>query len=175
MFINPTIALNEGWITFPEWMSEAQRTKCIQPNAIDFTLDSLSELELMGSASITEDVRIMRRTVPVSLRGNQWLLKPGAVYDGASDFYVRVPEDVAAMLIIRSSFNRVGVHLQSGLYDAGYEGHIGFTLHNRSGDVVTEPHTRVGQIIFVHSDAAGKYAGGYNHAPGTHWQAKTVN
>ena len=98
-----------------------------------------------------------------------WSISSHSVYDGMSDIYVELPEGVAAMLIIRSTFNRNGLFLTSGLYDSGYKGHLGFALHNRAdAQARVAPGTRVGQVIFVSSDSAGMYAGGWNHDQGTH-------
>ena len=102
-----------------------------------------------------------------------WVFNPNEMYDGMSDFFVSVPEGVACMLINRSSFNRAGVHLNSGLYDSSFQGNIGFTLFNRSQHIVyTQPNTRIGQIIFVHSESVGEYSGGYNTQNGQHWADK---
>ena len=90
-------------------------------------------------------------------------------YDGTSNIYLNLPENVAAQTIIRSTFNRNGIFLTSGLYDSGYKGHIGFALHNVAGYTKIEQGTRIGQIIFVRSESAGIYAGGYNHTEGTHY------
>lgn len=97
-----------------------------------------------------------------------WHLSSKKVYDGMSDVYVNLPEGIAAQLIIRSTFNRNGIFLTSGLYDSGFKGHIGFAIHNNSGEAKIGFGTRIGQIIFVSSDSVGSYAGGWNHEEGTH-------
>jgi len=177
MFINPKTAIDKGWvagITDPDLQ--------VQPNAIDFTLDTLyginesvffigeSGKQMRGGTAMTPSTQWNG-----SETSDYWRLEGGGVYDGMSDVYVDLPEGVAAMLIIRSTFNRNGLFLTSGLYDSGYKGHLGFALHNRSnGIAMIEPHTRVGQVIFVASDSAGMYAGGWNHEEGTHYSDDNV-
>ena len=172
MFINPKTAVENGWVS-----GIVNPDVQIQPNAIDFTLDQLFTIS-DDSFIIGEDGKQMRggeRTLPTgSWNGTEvrdyWVLGGNKVYDGMSDVYVDLPEGVAAMLIIRSTFNRNGMFLTSGLYDSGFKGHLGFAIHNRSkGVALIEPHTRVGQVIFVASDSAGMYAGGWNHEQGTHY------
>jgi deoxycytidine triphosphate deaminase len=90
-----------------------------------------------------------------------------------SDVYVEVPAGVAAKLIIRSTLNRNGIFLTSGLYDAGFKGNLGFVLHNRAGEAYLAPGTRVGQIEFYKSDSEGLYLGGYNTKEGQHWSEKS--
>lgn len=172
MFISPKEAIDRGWIQFPNWMSEEQKAKCIQPNAIDFTMDRLFVIRPNDNALISEDTRVWHNTV--ELGDSVWTLESNLVYDGMSDFTVTVPEQVACMLINRSSINRLGIHLNCGLYDSGFSGSIGFTLHNRVGKVSIEPHTRVGQIIFIESKSVGLYAGGFNTQAGQHWTDKGI-
>lgn len=168
MFINPRVAIQEGWIT-----GIANEEKQVQPNAIDFTLDKLFHINETPFV-ISEYGKQMRGTAPyhaITDRASElpyWRLKSNSVYDAMSDMYVTVPEGAAAMLIIRSTFNRNGIFLTSGLYDSGFQGHIGFCLHNRSGaEARVFQGTRVGQIIFVESKTALMYSGGWNHEQGT--------
>jgi len=172
MFINPKVAIENGWIS-----GIVSEEKQVQPNAIDFTLDRLFTINHQNTFVISEEGKQMRGGIehnPIIDRatGNEfWKLDHG-VYDGMSNMFVKVPEGVAVQLIIRSTFNRNGLFLTSGLYDSGFEGHIGFALHNRSGEARIGVGTRVGQIIFVHSDNATTYAGGWNHEEGTHHSEK---
>ena len=170
-FISPKKAIAEGWVT-----GLVDEEKQVQPNAIDFTLDKLFTINENNTFVISEEGKQMRgggEEQPIADRGDDsvkwWYLDPHKVYDGMSNIYVKVPEGVAAYLIVRSTFNRNGIFITSGLYDSGFEGHIGFALHNRSGDTKIAEGTRVGQLIFVTSDSVGKYAGGWNHEEGSHY------
>lgn len=168
MFLNPKTAISEGWIK-----GIVDEDKQVQPNAIDFTLDRLFNID-NTIFSISEEGKQMRggdEMKPLVDPRNDlpyWRLATDSVYDGMSNIYVTLPEGVAAMLIVRSTFNRNGLFVTSGLYDSGFEGHIGFALHNRSAIAMVAQGTRVGQIIFVASESAGIYAGGWNHSEGTH-------
>ena len=171
MFINPKHAIQEGWVTFPEWMSEDFKQKCIQPNALDFTIDRLFSIKPTDRFTISETTKTMRLNEEVH-PGSYWDLGPGC-YDAMSDFYVNVPEGVAAWLITRSTFNRNGTFIQSGLYDSGFKGNCGFVIYNIGGLTSIAPGTRIGQLIFVKSEDSGKlYAGGYNTEAGQHWTDK---
>lgn len=179
MFINPKTAIENGWVSGihdPE--------KQVQPNAIDFTLDTLFEVHTENQFVVSEKGKHMRggaKMNPVPDRRIKhetgedmlfWHLRDH-LYDGMSDVYVDLPEGVAAMLIIRSTFNRNGVFLTSGLYDSGFKGHLGFILHIRANGMTSIAQgTRIGQVMFVASDSAGMYAGGYNHEAGTHYSEK---
>lgn len=182
MFISPITAIENGWVTHPQCkdVADFKQRKFVSPNALDFTLDKLFTIDESTRFVVSEQSKQMRggeeliaeTVVDASNQnslGDHWTLLTNTVYDGMSDFYVEVPEGVAALLIIRSTFNRNGIFLTSGMYDAGFKGNIGFALHNRSGIAQIAPGTRVGQLIFVESQSEGQYEGGYNTAQGKHW------
>jgi len=180
MFISPLEAIQQGWITHPQCktIDEWKHRKLVSPNAIDFTLDRVYEIG-NNLARITETQKNMRRmeSLPLltSLPNPFWKLEGQKVYDGTSDVYVEVPEDVAAVLWTRSTFARNGVFIMSGLYDTGFKGNIGFTIYTIGGQIEIEPGTRIGQIGFIAAASAGLYAGEYNHKEGTHWNSSLVN
>lgn len=178
MFISPKQAIEQGWITRTDCSSydEWDARKFVSPNAIDFTLDTLKRLDGLSTAAISEDGKQMRQLLSTPAMthleyGKQpsWLLNHGTVYDGTSDMYVKLPDGVAAVLHTRSTLARNGVFLLSGLYDSGYNGHIGFTMYPIAGSIHITPGTRVGQIAFLAADSAKLYAGGWNHDSGTHY------
>jgi len=174
MFISPEVAIDKGWIKSKKPIQQ----KNIQPNAIDFTVDKLYTIDYLQPFFINEEDKRMRGGKEVQtykqsdVTNNDgkdyWTLDAYTAYDFMSDFYVEIPDGVACQLIIRSTLNRNGLFLTSGLYDSGFKGHIAGAIHNRSGCAFIEPGTRVGQIIFIESVSAGMYAGGYNHEEGTH-------
>lgn len=178
MIINPKTAIEQGWIT-----GIRDVEKQVQPNAIDYTLDHIFTINHHNIAVISEDKSLtqMRGGDRLEISNHTsdgkswWTLSAHEVYDGLSDIAVNLPEGVACTLIVRSTFNRNGLYITSGLYDSGYKGPIGFALHNRSGLTSVEVGVRVGQIIFHASEDNGLYAGGWNHEVGTHWSADTKN
>lgn len=183
MFISPQTAISEGWIKRSDGTEIS--AAYIQPNAIDFTID-----RVFSSAAATTQFKAVDTVIDGELktvkqfpefeeldafedadakfdRVPMWHLTPGS-YDFLSDFYVEVPEGVAALLIVRSTFNRGGVFVTSGLYDSGYKGNIGAALHNNGNTAAgVGKGVRVGQIIFVKSESVGLYVGGYNHEAGS--------
>ena len=182
MFISPQTAIDNGWI----WRSSGAEITAayIQPNAIDFTIDrafaatgtidfkavdtivdgelkTIKQFPKFSELQATEDPDPMFDRVPMFAVPRQ------SSIDFLSDFYVDLPEGVAALLIVRSTFNRGGNFVTSGLYDSGFQGNIGAALHNNGSSTAwVGKGTRVGQIIFVQSDSVGSYAGGYNLVAG---------
>lgn len=167
MFIDPRVAIENGWVTGIKDVDLQ-----VQPNAIDFTLDTLFSINGDASCVISESGKKMRGGEKINSvqdrRDEEWYWTlNGGIYDGLSDVYVNLPEGVACLpVVVRSTFNRNGIFLTSGLYDSGYQGHIGFAIHNWLGNAKIGVGTRIGQIAFVESAKAGLYAGGWNHTEG---------
>jgi deoxycytidine triphosphate deaminase len=174
MIISPQKAIENGWVK-GIYNPELQ----VQPNAIDFTLDraytvtdTAFSLALDSSGREQKQMRGGEELSPEKLSWvdySTWTIPKRDMIDCLSDMYVEVPNDVAVMLVPRSTLTRNGLILASGLYDTGFQGHIGFLLHNLSSvDAYIGPGVRVGQCMFVAADSVGQYAGGWNHDQGTH-------
>lgn len=177
MFISPHVAIERGWIKRSS--GKEISAEFIQPNAIDFTIDRVFSSHGTAHAFFAADVIVdgklktikqfpqfvEHETYPMTHQEyavDAFILDPG-VFDFLSDFYVELPEGVAALLIVRSTFNRGGNFVTSGLYDSGFCGNIGAALHvNNDCSSIVGKGTRIGQIIFVPSESVGMYSGGYN-------------
>jgi deoxycytidine triphosphate deaminase len=167
-------------------------TVSVQPNAIDFTVDSINEIEAT-LAYLSNDKSLVQHasqlsvelTDAVDLKSTYgilhperelekgqvlgWWLHPNREYDVTSNVYVEVPDGTAAFLVSRSTFTRNGISLSSGLYDSGFKGNIGFVIKTGNTPVYIEQGTFIGQIYFTESQSVGEYAGSYNTKDGQHW------
>ena len=157
MFINPKQAIEKGWI-------RNVKERWIQPNAVDISADKLFEMNSRTLFRISENSKTHRERIEVPIINDYWILDSGT-YDFASNVYVEIPEGIVGWVVVRSSFNRNGVYLGSGLYDSGYKGPICGTLYVH-GSTGLKYGTPVGQFILAQSDSFGTYLGGYNVAEG---------
>jgi deoxycytidine triphosphate deaminase len=188
MIINPNTIIEKQAIKGPYR---------IEPNAFDFTADKILAIDsnmfyysnnkqnvihrTRSEIKSVDDNSLLRvyghsddKTItPEGKKG--WILSRNLSYDVTSNVYVEVPEGMSAFIVGRSTGNRNGIVITSGLYDSGYKGHIGCTLHNHCGDTYLEEGTFIGQIVFMESDTAKLYAGGYNNAEGEHWTDAVAN
>jgi deoxycytidine triphosphate deaminase len=172
MFINPNEVIQNGWIT-----GITDPSTQLQPNAIDFTLDELLMVNDKERAYISNNKKLvkMKQLLPINIINENkanayWPLLGFRVYDGTSKMYVKVPAGYACVpMFTRSTLTRNGTYIMSGLYDSGYEGHIGFTIYTNGGEIDIEVGARIGQIGFVKAEHAHLYTGGYNHEQGTHY------
>ena len=67
----------------------------------------------------------------------------------------------AGWVITRSTLNRNGVFITSGLYDSGYHGVMAGAMHVTTGPMWLRRGTRVGQFLLFKSQALKKYDGDY--------------
>lgn len=148
--------------------------KQIQPAAIEFTADRV--FEVVGDTwLLSEDAKGHRETRELQPVNGFWVLEPSKVYDIMSNLYVEMPEGMAALVNIRSTLNRAGLRLTTGIWDPGFCGNFGAILHTPAGCRFSlGAGTRVAQVMFFSCDSEGVYAGGYNTKKGDHWQGKAI-
>ncbi len=158
MFISARKAIEEKWIT------GIRDEKQMQPNAVDITADRLFKLNNQNVFTFSSEGKTHRNRTEIT-NPDVWTLEPG-VYDVVSDCYVKMTQGIAGYLITRSTLNRNGVFIQSGLYDSGYKGPVQCILYNLFGITVLEPGLAVAQFVFVDAPSGHTYAGGYNTEEG---------
>ena len=73
-----------------------------------------------------------------------------------------MPTGYAGWLIARSTLNRNGIFITSGLYDSGFENFIGGVMHVRGGPARIEKGARIAQFIFVEAETVRLYDGEYS-------------
>lgn len=82
------------------------------------------------------------------------------VYEFVTKHNVEIAEGEAGWLIPRSTLNRNGNFITSGLYDSGYKGVLGGVMHI-SALTIIERNARIGQFVLVNSESTGLYEGSY--------------
>ncbi|MEK9698729.1 MAG: hypothetical protein VW270_23345 [Candidatus Poseidoniales archaeon] len=131
----------------------------VQPNAIDLRVDkifrSYSQVFL-----ISEKEKQHRESKEVKPVDGWWRLDPGS-YEIIMQGIVSIGEDEAGWVITRSSLNRNGCFITSGLYDSGYEGVMAGVLHVNNGPIMIKHGTRVGQFLLFKAEALNQYDGDY--------------
>jgi deoxycytidine triphosphate deaminase len=132
----------------------------VQPNAIDLRIDKLFKIA-NSQFVISEDGKTHRGSVEMPTdKGGFWSLYPGT-YEIIMEGTVKLAEDEAGWVITRSTLNRNGAFITSGLYDSGYEGVMAGVLHVSCGQMKIAKGTRVGQFLLFKSEALHAYDGSY--------------
>lgn len=133
---------------------------CISPNAVDLRVQKIFRLEPTLFV-IDEEQKIHREKKEcVVQEDGYWTLNPGT-YEVLFDHNIKVGEGEAGWVITRSTLNRNGVFITSGLYDSGYDGPMMGALHVNGGPMSIKPGTRIGQYLSFRAQNLHLYSGSY--------------
>jgi dCTP deaminase/dUTP pyrophosphatase len=132
----------------------------VQPNAVDLRLGKVFWIAA-NEFVIDEEQKVHRGTVEVMPdEQGYYRLQPGH-YEVVMDNKITVGDDEAGWVITRSTLNRNGVFLTSGLYDTGYSGVMAGVMHVTIGPMRIKRGTRVGQYLSFEAESLHKYDGDY--------------
>jgi deoxycytidine triphosphate deaminase len=132
----------------------------VQPNAVDLRLDKVFRIK-NEPFLITNEVKQHRGSVEVAPDANGFFnLSPGQ-YEVVMENIITVGEGEAGWVITRSTLNRNGVFLTSGLYDSGYHGVMAGCMHVGSGPLRIKKGTRIGQYLSFNAETLHMYDGSY--------------
>lgn len=148
--------------------------KCIQMNAVDIRVAKFSVIDYYDMLysehsnqifEISEDEtkHKYKASIEPELDSNGkkfWVLPKGA-YEFDSIHYVTVPKGYCGYLVTRSSLNRNGILIHSGVFDAGFRGFIGGTLYNFGGMIKVYENTRICQFLMGQAETVKMYDGQY--------------
>jgi deoxycytidine triphosphate deaminase len=138
----------------------AVQPKDVQPNAVDLRLGKVFAIN-DGDFTIDETQKVHRGSKPVELwEDGYYYLYPGS-YEVIMENEVEVGQGEAGFVITRSTLNRNGVFLTSGLYDTGYNGVMAGVMHVNCGRMKIQPGTRIGQYLNFDAENIGSYDGDY--------------
>jgi deoxycytidine triphosphate deaminase len=137
----------------------------VQPNAVDLRVDKVFRIE-SNLFTIDESQKVHRgSTEMIPNENGNWFL-PAGHYEVIMENNIKVGDNEAGWVITRSTLNRNGVFLTSGLYDSGYDGCMAGCMHIAVGDMKLQRGTRIGQYLSFEAEALHSYDGDYGHAKG---------
>ena len=132
----------------------------VSPNAIDLRLKKVFEIQ-HDVFVIDEEHKKHRTTKEVHADIDGYFnLKPGK-YEVVMENEVTIAEGEAGWVVTRSTLNRNGVYITSGLYDSGYSGVVAGVLHINLGPMKVKIGTRIGQFLLFKAEALHSYDGDY--------------
>lgn len=131
-----------------------------QPNAVDLRLGKVFKIN--GNVfTIDEQQKNHRGSTEFEpWPDGYYYLVPGH-YEVIMENEIHVGPDEAGFVITRSTLNRNGCFLTSGLYDTGYNGVMAGVLHVNCGLMRIKPGTRIGQYLCWKAEALSSYDGDY--------------
>lgn len=132
----------------------------VQPNAVDLRLGKVFKIK-DNVFTIDEDQKVHRGSEEYEpWEDGYYYLYPGS-YEVIMENEIHVGPDEAGFVITRSTLNRNGCFLTSGLYDTGYNGVMAGVLHVNVGLARIKPSTRIGQYLSWKAEALSSYDGDY--------------
>ena len=132
----------------------------VQPNAIDLRLDTVHSMN-EEIFVINEHSKQHRGSTPVETDYEDNYCLQHGVYEIVMQGEITLGENEAGFVITRSTLNRNGLYITSGLYDSGYQGVMAGALHVTQGEAVIKKGTRVGQFLLWKAESLGLYDGDY--------------
>jgi deoxycytidine triphosphate deaminase len=138
----------------------------IQPNAVDLRLDKVflihPALFMLGTDDVGKEIKRHRGSVEIFPDNEGYFyLHPGNAYEIVMENVIEVGEGEAGWVITRSTLNRNGLYITSGLYDSGYHGVMAGALHVKNGPAKIKKGSRVGQFLLFKSESLKQYDGDY--------------
>jgi deoxycytidine triphosphate deaminase len=131
-----------------------------QPNAVDLRLGKVFAIN-EALFTLSEDSKKHRGSVELEPDEQGFYdLEPG-IYEVVMENIITVGEGEAGWVITRSTLNRNGLFLTSGLYDSGYSGAMAGVLHVHGGPARIKKGTRIGQYLSFDSESLHNYNGSY--------------
>lgn len=132
----------------------------VQPNAVDLRVAKVFKIN-DADFVLDEDKKQHRGSVELQPDNNgYWGLAPGT-YEVIMENSIDVAEGEAGFVITRSTLNRNGVFLTSGLYDSGYGGVMAGAMHVSCGMFKLKKGTRIGQYLSFEAESVSMYDGDY--------------
>lgn len=133
----------------------------VQPNAVDLRLGKVFRINEEKSFVISNNEKQHRGSYElVPNQDGYFCLEPGH-YEVIMENIIHVGEGEAGWVITRSTLNRNGCFITSGLYDSGYHGVMAGVLHVTMGSAFIKKGTRIGQYLSFNAEALHKYDGDY--------------
>ncbi len=138
----------------------------VQPHGIDLSVGEVYRLDGPGVIGFASEVTQLPAGEPVTFDPEGWAHLPPGMYRVRLAERVNLPLHLFAMAWPRSSLLRMGVHIGTALWDAGYSGRgeVSLVVHNPRG-IRLQHRARIVQMMFFRLDRAplrgydGRYQG----------------
>jgi len=132
----------------------------VQPNAVDLRLGKIFLIK-PEVFLIDEEQKKHRGTIELQPTADGYYQLDVGHYEVVMENIINVGEGEAGWVITRSTLNRNGVFLTSGLYDTGYHGVMAGVMHVSVAPMRIKPGTRIGQYLSFNAESLSKYDGSY--------------
>lgn len=133
----------------------------VQPNAVDLRLEKVYFINHANVFEISNDHKKHRGSEEMLPDSEGYFNLDIGTYEVVMENVISVGDEEAGWVITRSTLNRNGLFLTSGLYDSGYHGVMAGALHVTTGPARIKQGTRIGQYLSFNAEALHQYDGDY--------------
>jgi deoxycytidine triphosphate deaminase len=131
-----------------------------QPNAVDLRLGKVYKIN-NEVFEVSNDHKKHRGSEEIFPDGDGYYNLSIGSYEVVMENIIHVGPMEAGWVITRSTLNRNGCYITSGLYDSGYHGVMAGVLHVTTGPARIKQGTRIGQYLSFNSESLSSYDGDY--------------
>lgn len=131
-----------------------------QPNAVDLRVGKMFKIS-DNEFEISNDHKKHRGSSEIFPDETGYFNLSEGHYEVVMENIIKVGEGEAGWVITRSTLNRNGLFLTSGLYDSGYHGAMAGVLHVTIGPAKIKQGTRIGQYLSFNAESLSSYDGDY--------------
>lgn len=133
----------------------------VQPNAVDLRVGKIFRIDGEKIFEVSNEHKKHRGTYEVLPDQDGFFYLEVGHYEVVMENMIRVGENEAGWVITRSTLNRNGLYITSGLYDSGYNGVMAGALHVTVGPARIKQGTRIGQYLSFDAESLHMYDGDY--------------
>lgn len=167
MIIDPKYILDNNIVTLP---SSVTTDQVLQPNGIDLYVNEIFELQksydsenFITIGDLVKTKHSAQNQLHPKIDDNNreyFTLLSNNLYKIETNYGIDIPKDMVAYIFTRSSLNRNGNLIGSGLWDSGFKGSIGTTLYTFNNMHLVKP-CKIAQIVFIKAESSYLYQGQY--------------
>lgn len=151
-------------VLLAEFATEAEH---VQPNGIDLSLDAIWRFTGAGSLGRSSSDRLLPEREGLAFDPDGWISLQAGTYGIRYAERVEMPPDCGGLCFPRSSLLRMGLHVPTAVWDAGYQGNgEGLLVVGDPYGVRLQRGARIAQLVLFRltEPAAATYSGRY-HEP----------
>ena len=101
---------------------------------------------------------------------DSFVFEPRSQYEVMFEQYVIIPAGACSIVTSTHELIENLLFVTGGLYDTGFNGHVGATIHNTNRSPITISDLgSVCKMYFYKSENVGQYSGSYSHSKEVHW------
>lgn len=135
----------------------------IQPNAVDLCIDSVELIDALDLITLDDKITKHAHTTKLEVDDQGYYhLQQGKAYGITLSHECSISSGEAGFIITRSSLNRNGIFIKSGLYDSGFNNVMGATLYTNGCRIKIKRGSRVAQFVLFKAETSHLYDGQYN-------------